>query len=267
MDLGIKGRIALIAGADSGIGYSVAEHLQAEGVQVVISDIDQGKLDEATQKLSANTGPKVVGIAADLTDATAVQQLRDRMLKAVGPPQILVNTAGITGATGLFHEVDEAGWRKTLETDFLGVVSLVRTFIDDIRASGWGRIVLTASEDAVQPYIDELPYCAAKAAILSLSKGLSKTYAKEGVLVNAVSPAYIASPMTDAMMEKRAKKNGTSVEEAIKSFLDEERPFIELKRRGRPEEVAAVITFLCSEKASFVNGSNYRVDAGSVATI
>lgn len=208
-----------------------------------------------------------MGIAADLTDATAVQKLHDRVLKEVGTPQILVNAAGITGATGLFHEVDEAGWRKTLETDFFGVVALLRAFIGDMRTSGWGRIVLTASEDAVQPYIDELPYCAAKAAILNLAKGLSKTYAKEGILVNAVSPAYIETPMTDAMMEKRAKKNGTSVKEAIKSFLKEERPLIELNRRGKPEEVAAVITFLCSERASFVNGSNYRVDAGSVATV
>jgi NAD(P)-dependent dehydrogenase (short-subunit alcohol dehydrogenase family) len=267
MDLGINGRVALIAGADSGIGFSVAQHLLAEGVQLVISDLDQGKLDEAVQKLSAESGRKVVGIAADLTDSAAVRRLRERVLNEVGTPQILVNTAGVTGATGLFHEVDEEGWRKTLEIDFLGVVRLVRAFIDDMRGSGWGRIVLTASEDAVQPYIDELPYCAAKAAILSLTKGLSKSYAKEGILVNAVSPAYIQTPMTDAMMEKRAEKNGTSVDEAIKSFLKEERPFIELNRRGKPEEVAAVIAFLCSEKASFVNGSNYRVDAGSVATI
>jgi NAD(P)-dependent dehydrogenase (short-subunit alcohol dehydrogenase family) len=263
MDLGISGKVALITGADSGIGFETARILQAEGVNVVISDIDQGKLNDSAEKLGGN----VLAIAADLTVPASVSALHNLVLEAVGAPQILVNAAGITGATGLFHEVDEAGWRKTLDVDFLGVVRLVRAFINDIRATGWGRIVLTASEDAVQPYIDELPYCAAKAAILSLSKGLSKTYAKEGVLVNAVSPAYIATPMTDAMMEKRAKEKGTSVDDAIKSFLDEERPFIELKRRGRPEEVAAVIAFLCSERASFVNGSNYRVDAGSVATI
>nr|WP_323132622.1 SDR family oxidoreductase [Kineococcus indalonis] len=127
--------------------------------------------------------------------------------------------------------------------------------------------MLLASEDAVQPYVDELPYCAAKAAVLSLVKGLSKTYGSEGVLVNAVSPAFIATPMTDAMMEERSQENGTSVREAIDTFLDEERPFMELERRGRPEEVAAVIAFLVSERASFVNGSNYRVDSGSVATI
>ncbi len=127
--------------------------------------------------------------------------------------------------------------------------------------------MLLASEDAVQPYTDELPCCAAKAAVLSLAKGLSKTYASEGVLVNAVSPAFIATPMTDAMMQERAQQDGTSVEQAISTFLDEDRPFMELKRRGEPDEVASVIAFLVSERASFVNGSNYRVDAGSVATI
>ena len=263
MDLGINGRVALISGADSGIGFCTAAQLLAEGVKVVITDKSQSTLDEAAAKL----GSGVHAFAADLTRPGDVASLKIKVLEAVGTPQILVNAAGITGATGLFHEVDEEGWRNTLDVDLMSPVRLVRAFIDEIRATGWGRIVLLASEDAVQPYVDELPYCAAKAGVLSLAKGLSKTYAKEGVLVNAVSPAFIATPMTDAMMKKRAEENGTSFNEAVVSFLDEERPFMELKRRGKVDEVASVITFLCSERASFVNGSNYRVDSGSVATI
>lgn len=263
MDLGIKGRIALVTGADSGIGFYTARALLDEGATVIISDVKQDALASAARELGPNAHP----IAADLTDKASVARLKTRVINEIGVPQIIVNAAGVTGATGLFHEIDEDGWRSTLDIDFHGAVRIVRAFIDEMRATGWGRIVLIASEDAVQPYVDELPYCAAKAAILSLSKGLSKTYAKEGVLVNAVSPAYIETPMTDAMMQKRAAEKGTSMEEAIRTFLDEERPFMELKRRGRPEEVAAVIAFLCSERASFVNGSNYRVDSGSVATI
>jgi NAD(P)-dependent dehydrogenase (short-subunit alcohol dehydrogenase family) len=263
MDLGIKGRIALITGADSGIGFTTAQMLVAEGVRVVISDVDQDALDQAAEKL----GHGVRAFAADLTDSAAVAKLKEQVVKEVGVPQIIVNAAGVTGATGLFHEIDEDGWSKTLETDLMAPIRVVRAFIDEMRGSGWGRIVLLASEDAVQPYVDELPYCAAKAGVLSLVKGLSKTYAKEGILVNAVSPAYIATPMTDAMMDKRAKENGTSFDEAVRTFLKEERPGIELHRRGKPEEVASVIAFLCSERASFVNGSNYRVDAGSVSTI
>jgi NAD(P)-dependent dehydrogenase (short-subunit alcohol dehydrogenase family) len=103
--------------------------------------------------------------------------------------------------------------------------------------------------------------------VLSFAKGLSRTYAKEGLLVNTVSPAFIHTPMTDAMMKKRAEETGQTFDEAIASFLDDERPYMELQRRGEPEEVANVIAFLCSDLASFVNGSNYRVDSGSVATI
>ncbi|TDT63166.1 enoyl-ACP reductase-like protein [Frigoribacterium sp. PhB116] len=167
----------------------------------------------------------------------------------------------------MFHEIDDAGWVETLETDLLGPVRLVREFLPDLRSGGWGRLVLTASEDAVQPYDDELPYCAAKAGVLAFAKGLSRSYASEGLLVNTVSPAFIATPMTDAMMTTRAEQTGTTFDEAVESFLDEERPHLELHRRGEADEVASVIAFLVSDRASFVNGSNYRVDAGSVATI
>ncbi|NQX16300.1 SDR family NAD(P)-dependent oxidoreductase [Rathayibacter sp. VKM Ac-2857] len=266
MDLGISGRTALVTGGDSGIGWHTAQLLLAEGVTVVLSDKDQGKLDEAAARLGASDGT-LHAFAADVTSVSELAALHERTAAAVGEIDILVQCAGVTGAQGLFHEIDDEGWTSTIETDLLGPVRLVREFLPDLRSGGWGRLVLTASEDAVQPYDDELPYCAAKAGVLALAKGLSRSYALEGLLVNAVSPAFIHTPMTDAMMDKRADENGTSKEEAISSFLDEERPYLELKRRGRPEEVAAVIAFLCSERASFVNGSNYRVDSGSVATI
>jgi NAD(P)-dependent dehydrogenase (short-subunit alcohol dehydrogenase family) len=263
MDLELTGRTALVTGGDSGIGWHTAKLLLAEGARVAVTDVDQAALDAAAADLPG----EVVAIAADLTDPADVERLHREVVAALGEPDVLVHAAGVTGAQGLFHEIDEDGWRSTLEVDFLAAVRVVRAFVGGMRREGWGRIVLLASEDAVQPYVDELPYCAAKAAVLSLVKGLSKTYGREGVLVNAVSPAFIATPMTDAMMAKRSQELGVSTEEAVAGFLDEERPFMELKRRGRPEEVAAVVAFLVSERASFVNGSNYRVDSGSVATI
>lgn len=266
MDLGIAGRTALVTGSDSGIGWETAKLLLAEGATVVLSDLDQAKLDDAAARLEAPAG-RVHAFAADVTSVKDLAELHEKVRAAVGEIDILVQCAGVTGAQGLFHEIDDEGWTSTLEVDLLGPVRLVREFLPDLRSGGWGRLVLTASEDAVQPYDDELPYCAAKAGVLALAKGLSRSYALEGLLVNAVSPAFIHTPMTDAMMDKRADENGTSKEEAISSFLDEERPYMELKRRGEPEEVAAVIAFLCSDRASFVNGSNYRVDSGSVATI
>ncbi len=263
MDLGLNGRVALVTGADSGIGWNTAKLLLAEGATVVISDKDQQSLDAAAARLPGT----VHAFAADVTSRADLAGLRDRTHDAVGELDILVQSAGVTGAQGLFHDIDEQGWRSTIEVDLIGPVLLTQTFLADLRHGGWGRIVYLASEDAVQPYADELPYCAAKAGVLSMAKGLSRSYADEGLLVNCVSPAFIRTPMTDAMMQKRSEKLEVSFDEAIQSFLDDERPYMELGRRGEPEEVANVIVFLCSDRASFVNGANYRVDSGSVATI
>jgi NAD(P)-dependent dehydrogenase (short-subunit alcohol dehydrogenase family) len=266
MDLGISKRTALVTGGDSGIGWHTARLLLAEGATVVISDINQAKLDEAAAKLVAPDG-KLFAFAADVTSLDSLAALERQVREAVGDIDILVQAAGVTGAQGFFHEIDDEGWTSTLETDLMGPVRLVRTFLSALRTGGWGRIVLIGSEDAVQPYDDELPYCAAKAGVLALAKGLSRSYAKEGLLVNAVSPAFIHTPMTDTMMDKRAEELGTTRDDAIESFLDDKRPYLELKRRGEPDEVASVIAFLCSDLASFVVGANYRVDGGSVATI
>jgi NAD(P)-dependent dehydrogenase (short-subunit alcohol dehydrogenase family) len=266
MDLGIAGRTALVTGGDSGIGWHTARILLAEGATVVLSDKDPDSLAEAAAKLDAPDG-RLHHVAADLTTEAAAVQLRDAVLGLVPTIDVLVHAAGVTGAQGKFHEIDDDGWVDTLTIDLLAPVRVTRAFLPALRDGGWGRIVYLTSEDALQPYDDELPYCAAKAGVLSFAKGLSRSYAEEGLLVNCVSPAFISTPMTDAMMEKRSDELGVSFDEAIESFLDEERPYMELGRRGKPEEVANVVAFLCSDLASFVNGSNYRVDSGSVATI
>jgi len=265
MDLGIAEKTALVFGGDSGIGWHTARRLLAEGARVVLSDIDQERLDEAARRLEA-PADRLHAFAADVTSLDDLAALRARIEEAVGQVDILVQASGITGAQGLFHEIDDEGWTSTLETDLLGPVRIAETFLPHLRR-GWGRLVFLASEDAVQPYEDEIPYCAAKAGVLALMKGLSRTYAKEGLTVNAVSPAFIHTPMTDAMMEKSSKEQGISFDEAVQQMLDEKRPFMAIKRRGEPDEVAAVIAFLVSEGASFVNGANYRVDAGSVGSI
>jgi len=266
MDLGITGRTALVTGGDSGIGWHTARLLLDEGATVVLSDKDQESLDEAAAALEAPDG-KLFAFSADVTSTESIAALGVKVRETVGAIDIFVQSSGVTGAQGLFHEIDEEGWASTIDIDLMGPVRLTREFLPDLRQGGWGRIVYLVSEDAVQPYDDELPYCSAKAGVLALMKGLSRSYATEGLLVNAVSPAFIHTPMTDAMMEKRSDELGVSFDEAIESFLDEERPYMEQKRRGEPDEVANVIAFLCSDAASFVNGSNYRVDSGSVATI
>lgn len=266
MDLGISGRRALVTGADSGIGLATARRLLEEGATVVMTDVEQEGLDAAAAELDAPEG-RLHGFAADITDTNSVQALAEHAAAAVGEIDILVQSAGIRGAAGKFHEISEQGWQHTVDVNLMGQVRVLQAFLPQLRSGGWGRVVFVSSEDAVQPYDDELPYCAAKAGVLSLAKGLSRSYASEGLLVNTVSPAFIATPMTDAMMDQRAQQLGTDRDGAIASFLPEQRPFIEFDRRGTAEEVASVIAFLCSDAASYVNGSNYRVDGGSVATI
>lgn len=265
MELGIKGKVAVITGGDSGIGRATAKLLADEGVKIALLDKTTEQLKETVEEVQ-KVG-EAFPIKADLRNLDEVKAAKDQVLKQYGSVDILVNCAGITGATGDFMEISDEDWLETLEVDLMSAVRLCRTFIPLMQESGWGRVVLVASEDAVQPYIDEMPYCAAKAGVLNFAKNLSKAYAEDGVLVNSVAPAFIATPMTDAMMEQRAEKLGTDKEGAIATFLKEKRPHLELKRRGKAQEVAAVITFLCSQQSSFVVGANYRVDGGSVASI
>jgi NAD(P)-dependent dehydrogenase (short-subunit alcohol dehydrogenase family) len=265
MDFGIKDKVAVITGGDSGMGKATAKLLAAEGVKIALLDKTTEPLKETVEEI--NKIGEALPVSADLRNLEEVEAAKQQILDRFGTVHILVNCAGITGATKEFLELTDKDWYETIDVDFMAAVRVCRAFVPVMQKEGWGRIVLIGSEDAIQPYTDEMPYCAAKAAILNFAKNLSKVYAKDGILVNSVSPAFIATPMTDAMMEKRAKKLGVSFEEAIDSFLEEKRPHLELKRRGKAQEVAAVIAFLCSQHSSFVVGANYRVDGGSVASV
>lgn len=265
MDLKLQDKTALVVGSDSGIGLATARTLLDEGATVIITGIEEEKLNQAAEHLQNDS--KLYHYLADVRDNASLKELHQQIQQEVGKIDILVHSAGISGTSGYFHELSEADWQETLDVDLMGAVRTIQEFLPDLRTGGWGRLIVISSENGEQPYLDEIPYDCAKAGLLTLVKGLSKTYAKEGLLINAVSPAFIETPMTDQMMDQRAEELGVSRDEAISSFLDEKRPGIELKRRGKPEEVAAAIAFLCSEKASFINGSNYRVDAGSVSTI
>ena len=263
MDLGIKGRVALITGASGGMGLATAKLLAEEGVKLVLSDLEQGKLEEAVEGLPGDT----LLIAADMTDQAAVDRLVEQGESRFGQIDIVVHTAGVTGAKGDPLELADADYEEAWATDFFSAVRVGRAAIPRMRKRGWGRFVCITSENAVQPYWEEAVYNVAKAALAAFIKNLSYKEAAHGVLCNTVSPAFIETGMTDGMMEKRAEEKGVSFEEAIESFLDEERPGIVQKRRGKVEEVAAAIALLVSERASFINGSNLRVDGGSVQAV
>lgn len=266
MDLAFNGRLAVVTGADSGIGLHTAMTLAAEGAKVLLTDLEDESLEEAVSQLKAQVpDAEVYTVAADLTSVPDVEKLL-AAADEQGGAAVLAHLAGARGAAGDFLELSDEDWQETLDADLMSAVRLCRAFIPGMKERGYGRIVLTASENALQPYAEETPYNAAKAGVINLAKGLSKAYGPDGVHVNVVSPAYVKTPMTDAMMEERAKAMGTSVDEAVESFLAEERPGITLKRRGRPEEVANVVAFLCSDLAMYVDGANYRVDGGAVQT-
>lgn len=268
MNLQIKNKTAVISGADSGIGLETAKLLASEGVNIILTDITHKTLQKAAKELKTYTkkNNSVVSIPVDLTKRTEVDAFAKKVKKDFGGADILVNCAGIRGAAGDFLLLSDEDWHQTLDIDLMGAVRICRAFLPQMMEKKWGRIVLIASENALQPYEEESPYNASKAGIINLGKCLSKAYSPKGVMINCVSPAYIKSPMTDAMMKDLAEEKNSSTEEAVQWFLKNERPNIAVQRRGKPEEVASTIAFLCSEHASFITGSNYRVDGGSVST-
>lgn len=265
MELNIKDKIAVITGADSGIGLETAKILAKAGAKVVLADLEEQSLSGAKQKLLDEVpGALVKDITVDLSDNQSVLQLAGKVKQEFGPAHILINCAGARGAAGDFLTLSDDDWQQTIDVDLLGAVRLCRAFIPQLQENNWGRVILVASENAYQPYEEESPYNACKAGIINLSKCLSRSYSKDGLLFNCVSPAFIETPMTDAMMEELAKERGSTVDEAVQWFLKNKRPNLAVGRRGKPEEVANVIAFLSSELASFVNGSNYRIDGGAV---
>lgn len=266
MNLGIDDKLALITGAGGDIGRSTAVALATDGARLLLTDIDDSDLDESVEVIRDRTGLTAATTTADLTDPASISELMS-VASELGGADICVHAAGITGAKGDPLELSDDDWEQAWAIDFMSAVRMARAVVPPMVDAGWGRVVFVGSENAAQPYADEMPYNVAKAALLNFTKGVAQIYAPQGVLLNAVSPAFIETNMTDGMMKQRADERGTDIDEAIESFLAEERPHLVLERRGKPEEVAAVIAFLCSDRASFVVGSTYRVDGGSVLSV
>lgn len=261
MDLGISGKTALITGAQGGIGLATAKRLAAEGVNLVLNDVDS----------EAFADPDLPGdplwVKADMTVQTEVDALVDQGTKRFGGVDMVIHAAGITGAKGDPLALSDEDYQHAWQVDFFSAVRLARVTIPPMRERSWGRFICITSENSVQPYWEEAVYNTAKAALSTFVKNLSYREAAHGVLCNTVAPAFIATPMTDGMMQQRAEQLGVSFEQAIASFLEEERAGIVAKRRGTADEVAFVIAMLVAQHASFVNGSNVRVDGGSVISV
>lgn len=263
MDLGITNRVAIITGAKGGLGLAAAHELANEGVRLVLSDMDIEQLEKDAALMKG----EVICHKADITQQGEVDALARAAIEHFGTIDIVIHTAGITGEKGHPLDMKDDDYEDTWQINFMSAVRMARATFPTMREKGWGRFVCITSENAVQPYWDEAVYNVSKAALATFVKNLAYGEAENGILCNTVSPAFIESPMTNGMMEKRSSENSCSFDEAVESFLEEERPGIKLKRRGQPEEVAAAIALVVSERGSFISGANLRVDGGAVMSV
>jgi 3-oxoacyl-[acyl-carrier protein] reductase len=241
MDLGIAGRVAVVTGAGRGIGAALAALLREEGATVVDASRASG------------------------IDVTA-PDVGERVLEAAGGPvDILVNNAGTSFARPL-HELTDADWQGQWDLNVTGPRRLMLALAPPMAERGWGRIVNVASSSGRRPSGTNAAYSVTKAAELALSRLFAEAYAGTGVLVNAVTPGAVAGPLWLApggLADQLATARGATREDVVRG----QEGRIPLGRLGTPEEVAAVIAVLCSERAAFVTGAAWAVDGGAVPAV
>lgn len=267
MELGLDDKVALVTGASQGIGKAIADALAHEGCRVVICARGEDDLRRAAEQIREESGGVVLAVQADVTNQEDADRMVAQTIDQFGTVHILVNNVGTIGSGGPFEELSDEEWLRLYDTNVVSAVRMTRAVVPHMKEQEWGRIINVSSENGEQPYPDMMPYSATKAALLNVTKSLSKAYGEHGILVNALAPAFIQTPLVEGMLQERAEQQGISVDDAEEQFLQENRPHIELQRAGQPDEVAAAAVFLASEAASFVTGANYRVDGGSVASL
>lgn len=269
MELGLQGKVALVTGSSKGIGFAIAEALAREGCKVVLNARNAADLGSAAAQIrKAAPSAAVHAVASDVAAPGGSERAVAETVEKFGTIHILVNNAGGIGRFGAFAELTDDEWLAVFQLNVMSAVRASRAAIPHMQRQKWGRIINISSESGTQPDALMPHYNASKSALNSLTKSLSKAYGADGILVNTVSPAFIRTPLVDEMLANQAKSRGlSSADEAERVFVREFRPNIVFGRAGRPEETAGIVVFLASEQASFITGSNYRVDGGSVASL
>jgi len=257
MDLGIRGKVALVAAASRGLGRATATELAREGARVVIAARDAQELTATADVIRGTTGAQVLPVRADVTQAADIEALVAEAQDRFGDVDILVNNAG-GPRPGAFTDMADEDWLAAINLNLMSTVRMTRLVLPGMRRKQWGRIINITSISVKQPMGNIILSNAARSAVVAMAKTLSQQVAAEGITVNNVCPGTILTDRVRSLAANTAQQRGISPEEALEGMQAD----IPMGRIGRPEELAAVITFLASERASYVTGATIQVDGG-----
>jgi NAD(P)-dependent dehydrogenase (short-subunit alcohol dehydrogenase family) len=258
MDLGLKGKRALVTGSTAGIGFAIAKLLAREGAFVYVNGRTQARVDSAIARIDGN----VEGIAANLGS----EEGTDELFSQVKHLDILVNNLGIF-ETMPFLEIDDADWRRFFEVNVLSGVRVTRHYLPHMLEKKWGRVLFISSESAQQIPAEMVHYGMTKTAQIAIARGIAESFPASGVTVNSVLVGPTESEGVGNFVENFATQVGKTREEFTRDFFETARPSSLLKRFETIDEVAAMVVYLCSEQASATTGSAIRVDGGVVRSI
>ncbi|MGO9707284.1 MAG: SDR family NAD(P)-dependent oxidoreductase [Polyangiaceae bacterium] len=263
MDLHLKGKRAVVSGSTAGIGFAIAAALAREGAAVVVNGRTAARVDEAIRRIrAAHAGAIVEGVACDLGTRAGA----DRLFDAVPDADVVVNNLGIFEPRA-FADITDEDWLRFFEVNVLSGVRLSRHYLPGMVARKWGRIVFISSESAVQIPAEMIHYGTTKTAQLAVARGLAESVAGSGVTVNSVLPGPTASEGVSTFVADMGRARGVDAATIEREFFQTVRPSSLLKRFATPDEVAAMVTYVCSGPASATTGAALRVDGGVVRAI